>query len=58
VLAFETDDWLRLSDTKDLARRLLEECTTLTRGTEARIVDGSMVLPEEVIPGLDRLSLL
>jgi hypothetical protein len=56
VLAFEADDWLRLSDTKDLARRLLEECTTLTRGTEARVVDGSMVLPEEVIPGLDRLS--
>jgi hypothetical protein len=56
VLAFEADDWLRLSDTKNLARRLLEECTTLTRGTEARVVDGSMVLPEEVIPGLDRLS--
>jgi hypothetical protein len=47
VQAFEADDWVRLSYTKDLSRRLLEECAALTQGTGRSIVEGSMVLPEE-----------
>jgi hypothetical protein len=50
VLVFETDDWARLSCTKDLARRFLEECTRLAQGTDGSIVDGSMVPPKEVVP--------
>jgi hypothetical protein len=46
VLAFEADDWSRLSHVKELASRLLEECTRLTQATE-RIVEGSS---EEDIP--------
>ncbi len=48
VLAFEADDWTRLSQIKELARRFLEECARLTQGTNGRIVDGSMVSAEEV----------
>ncbi len=47
VLAFEADDWTRLSQIKELARRFLEECTRLTQGTDSRIVDGSRVSAEE-----------
>lgn len=38
TLAFEADDWTRLSQTKELARRLLDECTALT---ERKIVNGT-----------------
>ena len=47
VLAFEADDWTRLSHIKELARRFLEECTQLTQGTDGRIVDGSRVSAED-----------
>ena len=38
TLAFEADDWTRLSQTKEIARRLLDECTALTQG---RIVNST-----------------
>lgn len=41
VLAFEADDWTRLSHVKELARRFLAECTRLTDELEARIIEGS-----------------
>ena len=40
VLAFEADDWSRLSHTKELASRFVAECARLTQATK-RIVDGS-----------------
>ncbi len=48
VLAFEADDWTRLSHVRDLSRRFLEECARLTQGTSGRIVDGSRVCAEEI----------
>lgn len=41
VLAFEADDWTRLSHVKELARRFLTECARLTDEPNARIVEGS-----------------
>lgn len=38
LLAFEADDWVRLSQTKELARRFLAECTALT---QEKTVDGT-----------------
>lgn len=38
TVAFEADDWTRLSQTKELARRLIEECTALT---QHKIVNGT-----------------
>lgn len=46
VLAFEADDWSRLSHVKELAARFLDECTRLAQATE-RIVDGSKETEEE-----------
>ena len=43
VLAFEADDWTRLSQSKELARRFLAECTRLTDEPNARIVEGSRI---------------
>jgi len=40
TLAFEADDWTRLSQTKELARRFLEECTALTQG---KIVESTTI---------------
>jgi hypothetical protein len=47
VLAFEADDWARLSQIKELDRRLLEECTRLTQVADGRIVDGAKVSAED-----------
>ena len=38
TLSFEADDWTRLSQTKDLAQRLLNECTALV---QARVVEST-----------------
>ncbi len=38
TLSFEADDWTRLSQTKDLAQRLLNECTALS---QARVVEST-----------------
>lgn len=46
VLAFEADDWNRLSHVKELATRFLEECVQLAQATE-RIVDGSKKAEED-----------
>lgn len=43
VLAFEADDWTRLSHIKELARRFLMECTRLTDEPNARIIEGSRI---------------
>jgi hypothetical protein len=48
ALAFEADDWTRLSQVRELARRFLEECALLAQGTSGRIVDGSRVCAEDV----------
>jgi len=40
TLAFEADDWTRLSQTKELARRFLEECTALT---QERIIESTSI---------------
>ncbi len=44
TLAFEADDWRRLSQTKDLAQRLLAACTALT---ESRIIESAPVHTEK-----------
>jgi hypothetical protein len=48
VLAFEADDWTRLSHVRELARRFLEECARLPQGTCGGIVDGSRFCAEEL----------
>ena len=47
VEAFEADDWQRLAQTKELARRFLEECDALTGGSGRMIIEGSMLSAEE-----------
>ena len=47
VEAFEADDWQRLAQTRELARRFLEECVALSDITSKRIVDGSTVSSAE-----------
>jgi hypothetical protein len=46
VLLFEADDWTRLSQTKELAKRLLEECGALTEAEERMVIDCDSVIVE------------
>jgi DNA repair exonuclease SbcCD ATPase subunit len=46
VLVFEADDWTRLSQTKALAKRLLEECSALTGGTDKMIIESDSTIAE------------
>jgi hypothetical protein len=44
TLAFEADDWVRLSQTIELAQRFLAACTALT---ETRIVESTPIATKE-----------
>jgi hypothetical protein len=46
VLVFEADDWTRLSQTKELAKRLLEECGALTEAEESKVIESDSAIVE------------
>jgi hypothetical protein len=46
VLVFEADDWTCLSQTKELAKRLLEACGALTEGAERMVIESDSVFVE------------
>jgi hypothetical protein len=50
VEAFEADDWQRLAQTKELARRFLKECEALTGGSGRMIIEGLTLSAEEAKP--------
>lgn len=43
---FESEDWDRLTQAKELARRFIAECDNLSRGTPEMVVDASFVYSE------------
>lgn len=45
--AFEAEDWHRLAQIKELARRFLAECDALTGGSGRMVVDGSTIPADE-----------
>jgi len=45
--AFEAEDWHRLAQIKELARRFLAECDALTGGSGRMVVDSSTIPAEE-----------
>lgn len=45
--AFEADDWTRLSQTKDVLRRLLDACDALVHASQDAIVESTVLRPEE-----------
>jgi DNA repair exonuclease SbcCD ATPase subunit len=46
VLVFDADDWTRLSQTKELASRLLEECGALTEAEVSKVIECDAVIVE------------